>query len=89
MKAEMINLYDMSKQVIDVHNIYKEDAEWFGDHGIAVSISEMNGRFLLIAGDPKNDLDVDYLCEPGDSAEEAFHKLRKKAAASLGIQEDD
>jgi hypothetical protein len=49
----------------------------------------MNGRFLLIAGDPKNDLDVDYLCEPGDSAEEAFHKLRKKAAASLGIQEDE
>jgi hypothetical protein len=25
----------------------------------------------------------------GDSAEEAFQKLRKKAAASLGIKEDE
>ena len=88
MKAEMINLYDMSMTWIEAYSINKEDAEWFGDHGVKVHLSEMAGRFLFIAK-LKDGRDVDHLPDPGDGPYKAFSDLRKKAAALMGIREDE
>lgn len=80
MKATFYKQTDGRKEVLEIQNVYAEDAEFFENNNIHISMEELAGQFVVYAdtgletedGDP-----VEYVeIAGGRSCEEVLHKLR-------------
>lgn len=77
---------DGRKEVIRVHNVHPEDAQWFEEHGVAVSMEDIGGMFAVY-GDIGRELDGEpdeiIVLSQGMNCEGTLAKLRKECEEAL------
>jgi hypothetical protein len=72
---------DGRSEVIDCRNVYPDDAKWFEDNHVAISMEDIGGGFAVYADTGKEvDGEPDELIElsQGRTCEETLHALREQ-----------
>ena len=77
---------DGRSEVIDCRNVYPDDAKWFDDNQVAVSMEDI-GDMIAVYADVGKEVDgePDELIElsQGRTCEETLHALRKQCEEAI------
>lgn len=87
MKATFYKQPDGRKEVLEIQNVYPEDAEFFENNNIHIFMEELAGQFVVYADTGRKDEcgePVEFVeLALGRSCQEVLGSLREKCEASL------